>query len=217
MEDKLFYFTSTPSVVLWKDVKNSVQNETLEWSFKKDSSGNNVGSMNLTKAHKLYVTLIGGGGSGSLGEKRPINNTIFYARDHDSYNEYTNMFPLPGCGGGGGATIFRIPIISIQSLNTVVDYSVGKGGTGMVDTKDDPIKPAIQRVGKSGENTSLIIKQRNNQRDIHHTFRIHFHHGQFCIWLYFLSVSHSDDTFSCNSVSLSSKWSFCCYFSNFYF
>jgi hypothetical protein len=172
MEDKLFYFPPTQGDVLWKDIKNSTQNETQEWSFKKDSSGNRTGTLNLNKIHKLYVTLIGGGGSGSLGEKRPQNSTMEYARNHTSYNEYTNSCPLPGCGGGGGATLFRIPIILIQSHQTVIDYTVGKGGEGMIDTKDEPMKTATQRVGKSGEATSLLIKQMNTQNSIVKTIKI---------------------------------------------
>ena len=171
MEDKLFYFPQSPGDVLWKDVKSSVQTQTTEWSVKKDVSDVRVGTLNLNNVHKLYVTLIGGGGSGSLGEKRPKNNTAEYARDNNAYTAYTNMCPLPGCGGGGAATIFRIPIILIQSQQTFVDYTVGRGGEGMFDVSSTPIKPWEERVGKNGEDTSVIIRQQNAQ-NVEKVFKI---------------------------------------------
>ena len=159
MEDKLLYFPKTQNDVLWKDVKNSFQNETSEWVIKQDSSGSRIGTLSLNNIHKLYVTLIGGGGSGSIGEKRPKNNSKDYAIEYNSYTAYTNMVPLPGCGGGGGATLFRIPIILIQTHSTTIDYDVGRGGKGMTDTSDSHIKTAQERLGKNGENTSIVIKQ----------------------------------------------------------
>jgi hypothetical protein len=172
MEDKLFYFPQSPGDVLWKDVKSSVQTQTTEWSVKKDVSDVRVDTLNLNNVHKLYVTLIGGGGSGSLGEKRPKNNTAEYARDNNSYTAYTNMCPLPGCGGGGAATIFRIPIILIQSHQTFVDYTVGSGGEGTFDVSSTPIKSWQERVGKNGEDTSVIIRQQNSQNVETKVFKI---------------------------------------------
>lgn len=165
MEDKLFYFpeTQNPNQALWKDLKTSVQTQTSEWSIKQDASGERFGTLSLNNIHKLYVTLVGGGGSGSIGEKRPRNSTLSYAIANNDYTAYTQMTPLPGCGGGGAATIFRIPIVLIQSQSTTIDYIVGRGGTGMVDTSDSPIKTAQQRMGKNGENTSMVIKQFNSQ------------------------------------------------------
>ena len=173
MEDKLFYFpeTQSPSEVLWKDLKNSVQTQTSEWTVKEDSSGVRIADLSLNYIHKLYVTLVGGGGSGSLGEKRPVNNYNDYGINN-GYTPYTNMIPLPGCGGGGGATIFRIPIILIQSQNTSVEYIVGRGGAGMIDTSDSPLKTAQERVGKSGEDTSIIIRQSNTEGIMTKIFKV---------------------------------------------
>lgn len=166
MEDKLFYFPKTQNDVLWKDVKNSVESQNSEWSIKQDSSGTRIGSVTLQNLHKLYVTLIGGGGSGSLGEKRPVNSDQDYAVRNNSYTPYTNMIPLPGCGGGGAATIFRIPIILLQNKTTILNYTVGRGGDGMIDRSGGPIKTAEERLGKSGETTSIIISQYDSNIEI---------------------------------------------------
>jgi hypothetical protein len=173
MEDKLFYFTQSSSVNLWKNIKNSNPIQQSEWSFKKDTSQNNVETLTLPKStHKIYVTLIGGGGSGSLGERRPINNDIETAIRTGNWNAFTNMYPLPGCGGGAGATVFRLPIILIQNQTTTINYKVGKGGDGLRDKKGDTLKTADQRTGKDGEDTTLVVNQRDVYGNIIKTFKV---------------------------------------------
>jgi hypothetical protein len=144
MEDKLFYYPIEDiSHNIWKKIKNEYTQADPEFKFRKDTSGNqnNTGIQQLPKdLLKIYVTLIGGGGSGSLGETRPRNSSLEYAVNtmnagtsiSTAFNAFTNMYPLPGCGGGGGATIFRIPLILIQDQNTTIEYQVGKGGDGNV-------------------------------------------------------------------------------------
>jgi hypothetical protein len=195
MEDKLFYFQPTTLPSLWSNLKKTVTNQPTVSIIKNTPESSTTV---LTNVHKLYVTLIGGGGSGSLGELRPINHTQYYARDRtrydgisekDAFDEMTNMLPLAGCGGGAGSTIFRLPIILIQKNTTTVQYSVGQGGTGMTVDKDgsgqyiDPV--TLQkygsvnfyndkefRRGRNGTDTSVIINQTNSNNVNTRTVRL---------------------------------------------
>jgi hypothetical protein len=206
MEDKLFYYPIDTSENIWKNLQNNYDT-TLDSEFllKKDISGGTgssefissglTGSIELPKnTHKIYVTLIGGGGSGSLGEKRPrfseIEDAIYRRKngknpdgsafknyitdsltDAQAYDEFVNVYPLPGCGGGGGATLFRIPIVLIQTQKTILKYKVGKGGDGITQGENDEI-PKENRIGKNGEDTTLVIEQKDNSNNLIKTFKV---------------------------------------------
>lgn len=182
MEDKLFYFQPTNLPSYWSNLKKTASNRPNVSIVKNTPESDQIVLNNI---HKLYITLIGGGGSGSLGELRPVNHTQIYARDQmrngkkesEAFDEMTNMLPLPGCGGGAGATVFRLPILLIQKNLTTVSYNVGKGGTGMTVNKDgngqfiDPVTLGKTgsvaffddkefRRGKNGTDSSVVITQR---------------------------------------------------------
>ena len=159
MEDKLFYFQPTSTETsLWKNLKQTLSSVVPDWAEKNTVPGAKQVIV-PSKSVKLYITLIGGGGSGSLGERRLVNNTLIYARDNNAFNDTTNMLPLPGCGGGGGATIFRLPIIIMKENRTIVNYKVGSGGEGRKNGIGDPIPTKEEIVGKNGEDTSMNILQ----------------------------------------------------------
>ena len=202
MEDKLFYYPIDTSENIWQNLRNNIET-TLDSEFllKKDISGGTglsssalSGSYELpANTHKIYVTLIGGGGSGSLGEKRPrfsgIEDAMYRRKngknpdgsnsatltdvtDADAYDEFVNAYPLPGCGGGGGATLFRIPIVLIQKHKTILNYKVGKGGDGIIQGENDEI-PKENRIGKNGEDTTLVIEQKDiSNNELIKTFKV---------------------------------------------
>jgi DNA repair exonuclease SbcCD ATPase subunit len=159
MEDKLFYFQpSSQESSLWKNLKPTLSSVIPDW-VEKNTNPEAKQIYVPSRSVKLYITLIGGGGSGSLGERRLVNNTLVYARDNNAFNDTTNMLPIPGCGGGGGATIFRLPIILIKQNSTVVNYKVGAGGAGRKNGIGDPMPSKEDFVGKNGEDTSMNIIQ----------------------------------------------------------
>lgn len=170
MEDKLHFF-KRQKVSLWEEFKTSEQISSITNPFYiKDTTPQTKTVLLPKNICKIYTTLVGGGGSGSLGEYRRLNNSLENPNNVDT--GYLNAIPLPGCGGGGGATIFRLPILFIPKLKTEIEYTVGQGGEGRSIKRlqnpfaQDSLQEKEFRKGRSGTESKIILRQYNSQNQI---------------------------------------------------
>lgn len=162
MEDKIHFF-KRQKLSLWNELKNSDAIQDKLRSFYVKDTIPTTKTINIpSNICKIYVTLIGGGGSGSLGEYRRKNNSL---EDTNVDTGYLNVLPLPGSGGGGGATVFRLPIVFLPKRRTVLEYEVGQGGEGRSITilnnpyQQDSQQEKEYRTGRSGTESKMIIRQ----------------------------------------------------------
>lgn len=164
MEDKLLFFKQQ-DLQLWSEFKNSndMQRLLTPFTFRDISGNSNSRSIELPRnICKIYVTLVGGGGSGSLGEHRRLGNAL---EDGGTDTGHMNVLPLPGSGGGGGATVFRFPMVFVPKRKNIVEYRVGKGGEGREIVSgsrqfvEDSLEEKQFRLGRSGEDSRVIIRQ----------------------------------------------------------
>jgi hypothetical protein len=170
MEDKLHFF-KRQKVSLWEELKTSEQIQSITKPFYiKDTTPQTKTVLLPKNICKIYTTLVGGGGSGSLGEYRRFNNSLENSNNVDT--GYLNAIPLPGCGGGGGATIFRLPILFIPKLKTEIEYTVGQGGEERSiqwlrnPFVQDSLEEKEFRKGRSGTESKIILRQYNSQNQI---------------------------------------------------
>jgi hypothetical protein len=173
MEDKLYLFKKQ-ILPLWNETKSSDIIQKITSPFYVQELNPTHRTINMPKnISKIYVSLIGGGGSGSLGEHRILHNTI---SDQDSSypdSGYKNIIPLAGSGGGGGATIFRMPVVFRQkNRKTLVEFEVGTGGESReirFGNRIDPSGSSLNypesqsmkeyRKGRNGGDSKMILRQ----------------------------------------------------------
>ena len=173
MEDKLYLFKKQPTP-LWNETKANSIIKNIISPFYVQELQPQMKTIDLpSNISKIYVTLIGGGGSGSLGEHRILHNTL--EESDQSYTDfgYKNIIPLAGSGGGGGATIFRMPVIFRQkNRKTKVSFEVGIGGEGRETPFGNRVDPSGVshnypetqimkdfRKGRNGGDTKIILRQ----------------------------------------------------------